>query len=86
MQQLRRFRKAPEPAPPPPPPSGPFDSLVVALGLPVTIARQFWLDFLKLRPWWPILIPIMIWVARRTYQRERALFLEERALPPSQEE
>ncbi|MEM8534423.1 MAG: hypothetical protein AAGF95_26500 [Chloroflexota bacterium] len=38
--------------------------------------RLFWDNLNALRPWWPILIPWLLWVAWKTYQRERDLILE----------
>jgi hypothetical protein len=34
--------------------------------------RRFWDNLLELRPWWPVLLPLMLWVGVRTYRRERA--------------
>lgn len=36
-------------------------------------------DLLMLRPWWPLLIPVLLWLGWRTYRRERAAVLRRRA-------
>jgi di/tricarboxylate transporter len=43
--------------------------------------RLFWHNFLEARPWWPVLIPLMVWVGWRSYKRERRrYFAEQRKL------
>lgn len=41
--------------------------------------RLFWQNLLTLRPWWPILLPLLCWIGWRTYQKERAMTLTNRA-------
>ncbi|MBU6335428.1 MAG: hypothetical protein KGS47_13650 [Chloroflexi bacterium] len=36
-------------------------------------------DLLMLRPWWPLLIPVLLWLGWHTYRRERAAVLRRRA-------
>jgi hypothetical protein len=36
-------------------------------------------DLLVLRPWWPVLIPALLWLGWSTYRRERAAVLRRRA-------
>ena len=47
-------------------------------GLPGALVRQIIADFEDLRPWWPILIPVLVYVAVTTYRRERAEVLAAR--------
>jgi hypothetical protein len=37
--------------------------------------RVVWYNWRDLQPWWPVLLPLLIWVFVRTYQRERAKIL-----------
>ena len=39
---------------------------------PLAPARAFWNALRELEDWWPLLIPLLLWVFWRTYQRERA--------------
>ena len=39
---------------------------------PLAPARAFWDALRELEDWWPLLLPILVWVFWRTYQRERA--------------
>jgi hypothetical protein len=39
---------------------------------PLAPARAFWNALLELEDWWPLLIPLLLWIFWRTYQRERA--------------
>jgi hypothetical protein len=39
---------------------------------PLAPARAFWDALRELEDWWPLLIPLLLWVFWRTYQRERA--------------
>jgi len=44
-----------------------------ALAMPQLMPlRLFWDNLHELRPWWPVLLPLMLWVGVRTYRRERA--------------
>ena len=44
---------------------------------PLAPARAFWDSLRELEPWWPLLIPLLLWVFWRTYRRERAALLVE---------
>lgn len=37
----------------------------------VATIRTFWRNFQEMRDWWPVLIPLMVWVGWRTYHAER---------------
>ena len=39
---------------------------------PLAPARAFWEALFELEVWWPLLIPLLLWVFWRTYRRERA--------------
>ena len=39
---------------------------------PLAPVRAFWDALRELEDWWPLLLPILVWVFLRTYQRERA--------------
>jgi hypothetical protein len=39
---------------------------------PLAPARAFWGALIELEDWWPVLLPLLLWVFWRTYQRERA--------------
>ena len=39
---------------------------------PLAPVRAFWDALRELEAWWPLLIPLLLWVFWRTYQRERA--------------
>jgi hypothetical protein len=56
----------------------PLDLVLDRIGLPGALVRQIIADFQDLRPWWPILIPVMVYVAITTYRRERAIVLAAR--------
>ena len=73
---LRKLLTRPLPAPPSEAPTA--NSLVEQfLGLPPLVPlRLFWDSFLELRPWWPVLIPALLWVGIRAYRRERAALRE----------
>ena len=66
------------PAAPPPEPPTPLEQVLARFGMPGMLVLQALEDFQVLRPWWPILIPLLIWEARRTYIRERRIVLAER--------
>jgi len=38
---------------------------------PLASVRDFWEALFELEDWWPLLIPLLLWVFWRTYQRER---------------
>ena len=39
---------------------------------PLAPAITFWDALRELEDWWPLLLPVLLWVFWRTYQRERA--------------
>jgi hypothetical protein len=39
---------------------------------PLAPARAFWDALRELEDWWPVLLPVLLLVFWRTYQRERA--------------
>ena len=39
---------------------------------PLAPVRAFWDALVELEDWWPLLIPLLVWVFWRSYQRERA--------------
>ncbi len=45
---------------------------------PLAPARAFWDSLRELEDWWPLLLPLLLWVFWRTYQRERAALVLER--------
>jgi hypothetical protein len=45
---------------------------------PLAPARAFWDSLREMEDWWPVLIPLLLWVFWRTYQRERAALNVER--------
>jgi hypothetical protein len=66
-------RKLPEPAKEP---ETPQSVLKQALEMPQLLpVRLFWEQLREVRPWWPVLIPALLWVGWRTYRRERAELL-----------
>ncbi len=48
-----------------------MEQLLNMLGAPGILGLKISKDFMAMRSWWPLLIPLLIWEARRTYQRER---------------
>ena len=38
---------------------------------PLEPARAFWIELREMEDWWPLLIPLLLWVFWRAYQRER---------------
>jgi hypothetical protein len=48
---------------------------------PLAPARAFWNALREMEAWWPVLIPLLLWVFWRTYQRERAALGTEREQP-----
>jgi hypothetical protein len=85
----RIFKSGKTPTPPPAVPPAPaasfrtqpLDLVLARFGLPGALVRQIAADFQDLRPWWPILIPVMIYVAITTYRRERAQVLAAKKRP-----
>lgn len=67
---LRKLLSQPLPAPP----EGGEGSIVEqALALPqLAPFRLFWEAMRELRPWWPVLIPLLLWAGLRAYRSERA--------------
>jgi hypothetical protein len=39
---------------------------------PLAPVRAFWDNLREMEDWWPLLLPLLLWVFWRTYQRERA--------------
>jgi hypothetical protein len=69
---LRKLITRPLPEPPAEMP-GRFSLVEQALTMPQLVPiRLFWDNLRELRPWWPVLLPLMVWVGVRTYRRERA--------------
>lgn len=56
-----------------------FDLITRRFGLPGALACQIVEDLDDLRPYWPILLPLLFWVVTSTYRHERSLFLAEKA-------
>jgi len=70
---LRKLLSRGQPEPPAEAPSL-RDTLMQALALPQLLPiRLFWDNLSAMRPWWPVLLPLLAWVGWRTYQRERVL-------------
>ena len=43
--------------------------------------RLFWEALYDMRPWWPVLLPLLVWVGWRNYRRERTKVLARRSVP-----
>jgi len=72
---LRKLLSRGLPEPPAETP-GPRAMIAQALDLPLLAPmRLFWENLRDLRPWWPVLLPLLLWVGWRTYRRERAAVL-----------
>lgn len=58
----------------PPPPSLPavLERALTVGGLPFLLVRLFWYNLREVRFWWPVVLPLLVWTAWRTYHRERA--------------
>ena len=67
---LRKLISLPLPAPPEQA-SGSIVEQVLATPQ-LAAARLFWDAFREMQPWWPVLIPLLLWVGVRTYRKERA--------------
>jgi hypothetical protein len=76
---LRKVLTRPLPAPPSEAPG--LQSVVdQALATPQFLpVRLFWNNLNELRPWWPVLAPLLLWMFWRKYRRERARFLAEQS-------
>ena len=48
---------------------------------PLAPMRAFWNTLREMEVWWPVLIPVLLLVFWRTYQRERAALGTERDQP-----
>jgi hypothetical protein len=60
------------------------DLLTEMLNMPLLAPiRLFWVSLNEMRPWWPILLPLLTWVGWRAYRRERAKVLARRSSPSS---
>ena len=83
---LKRLRPTPQaqtaPASTQKPAPTTAERIVDMLGVPGVLGLKLSKDFMELRAWWPLLIPLIIWEARRTYQheRERSLRLRQERL------
>lgn len=66
---LRKIITKPLPAPPAQDQASLVDQVLAAPQM--TAVRMFWNSFRDLQPWWPVLIPLLLWVGVRTYQKER---------------
>ena len=67
---LRKLLSQPLPSPPDP---GQSSLAEQALAMPqLAPLRLFWDNFRDLQPWWPVLVPLLLWVGVRAYRRERA--------------
>lgn len=58
--------------PPPPPLSDTLERALTIGGLPFVLVRLFWYNLREVRFWWPVVVPLLVWTAWRTYQQERA--------------
>jgi hypothetical protein len=77
---LRKLLTKPLPAPPDQAP-GLRSTVDQLFSSPMFLpARLFSDTLLDMRPWWPVLIPLLLLVFTRRYRRERARFLAEREL------
>ena len=56
---------------PPDEASGPIAGQLLAMPQLAPL-RLFWDNFRDLQPWWPVLVPLLVWVGVRAYRRERA--------------
>jgi hypothetical protein len=80
---LRKLLERGLPEPPAAAPA-PADLLNEALNLPLLAPfRLFWEALYDMRPWWPILLPLLAWTGWRTYRRERAKVLARRNVSSS---
>ncbi|HNP72598.1 MAG TPA: hypothetical protein PLO33_11040 [Kouleothrix sp.] len=70
---LRKLLSQPLPSPPEQAQGSIVDQ---ALAIPqLAPLRLFLENFRDLQPWWPVLVPLLLWVGLRTYRRERAAAL-----------
>jgi hypothetical protein len=73
LQHLTRRDGAPPPVP------GPVEQAAQLLRLPLLPLQIFQQNLLAVRPWWPVVLPLLGWAFWRTYERERAEALRARA-------
>lgn len=72
-QALRgRTERSKRLTPPPPPLSATLERALTIGGLPFILVRLFWYNLREVRFWWPVVLPLLVWTAWRTYHRERA--------------
>ncbi|HWQ11972.1 MAG TPA: hypothetical protein VNL77_04190 [Roseiflexaceae bacterium] len=71
--------------PPPPRPPGPLEQATLLLRVKLLPFWLFWQNLRELRPWWPLLLPLLLWYGRRVYRRERAVVLAARRAPAALE-
>lgn len=57
--------------PPPPPLSATLERALTIGGLPLLLVRLFWYNLREVRFWWPVVLPLLVWTAWRTYHNER---------------
>jgi hypothetical protein len=53
-------------------PPGIIDQLGVLLRVEMLPFWLFWENLRALRPWWPLVLPLLVWYSLRAYRRERA--------------
>jgi hypothetical protein len=68
-QRTERIKRL---TPPPPPLSSTLERALTIGGLPFLLMHLFWYNLREVRFWWPVVLPLLIWTAWRTYYRERA--------------
>ena len=75
---LRRLFSRIRPEPPAAPPKR-LSLIEQVVDIPLLIPfRVFWEQLNEFRPWWPALLPLLVWVGWRAYRRERAALVRER--------
>lgn len=68
------FRREPPPPPPPPSPTERMNTILEDAIERIPYLHQlrvFWRDLEAERDWWPVLVPVLIWIGWRTYRNER---------------
>jgi hypothetical protein len=74
---LRKLLARSLPEPPARPP-GLSELIEQALEIQLLVpVRLFWNNLNALRPWWPVLLPLLAWIGWRTYRREHARYLSQ---------
>jgi len=72
---LRKLISRPLPEAPPEAPSLRSVAEQALAASPLAAVRTFWNSLREFQDWWPVLIPLLLWIGWRTYQRERARVL-----------